>query len=229
MEGKLYGVGTGPGDPELITMKAVRIIMQCPVIAVPISGGGECVARNIARQAVPSIEDKQILEVSMPMTRSERELQEAHEHAADLIINCLKDGRDVAFLTLGDPTIYSTYIYIHRLVRQRGYEAQIIPGVPSFCAVSSTLDDCLVETGQSLHVFPGAYGDIGALLKLSGTKVIMKSGKSFSSIYRELRADQHNKSIKIVENCGLDNERVFDTLEQAAQSLGYFSVIVVKD
>ncbi len=228
MKGKLYGVGTGPGDPELITLKAVRIIVLCPVIAVPISGGGERVALNIVCQVIPSVEDKRLLELDMPMTRDEAILRAAHQKAAEEIIRVLDRGENVAFLTLGDPTVYSTYIYLHRLVRERGYNAEIIPGVPSFCAASARVGDCLVETGQPLHILPGAYGDISAQLALNGTKVIMKSGKSLDKL-RDVLSDGAHHSIKIVENCGMPGERIYETLEQAETRPGYFSVVIVKD
>jgi precorrin-2/cobalt-factor-2 C20-methyltransferase len=120
MTGTLYGVGIGPGDPELMTLKAVRIIRDCSVIVVPKSGDGERVALNIAAQAVPELGDKQLVELDMPMTRDPERLRTSHKAAADTIAGFLADGLDVAFITLGDPTIYSTYIYVHRLVGDRG-------------------------------------------------------------------------------------------------------------
>jgi precorrin-2/cobalt-factor-2 C20-methyltransferase len=229
MKGTLFGVGTGPGDPELMTLKAVHVITRCPVIAMPISGSGEHLALSIARQAVPAIDSKRILELSMPMTRDENALRESHAFAAGQIIDILERGEDVAFLTLGDPTIYSTYIYVHRLVSERGYDAVIIPGVPSFCAASARLGDCLVETGQTLHVIPGSYGDTGAQLQLDGTKVIMKSGKSFDEMRRQLHSQNQSHSVRMVENCGLHNERVYETLDKAGDRPGYFSIVIVKD
>ena len=119
MTAKLYGIGVGPGDPELMTLKAVRLIGECDYVAVPKSGDGEGVAKQIARQAVRDFDQKQLLEVSMPMTRDPQVLEESHRRAAEQIEACLSAGKSVAFLTLGDPAIYSTYIYVHKRVRSQ--------------------------------------------------------------------------------------------------------------
>ncbi len=229
MDGTLFGVGIGPGDPELITVKAVRIIERCSVIAVPRSGDGERMALNIARRAVPSLMDKQIVELDMPMTRDTALLRLSHIRAADKIIESLKNGDDVAFLTLGDPSVYSTYIYVHRIVKENGCQAEIIPGVPSFCAVSARLGDGLVETSEALHIIPGSYEDLKAHLKLKGTKVLMKCGKAFPDVRAELIGAGLSQNAKMIENCGLESERVYNSLGDADASAGYFSVIVIKN
>ena len=229
MTGTLYGVGIGPGDPELMTVKAVRVIGECAVIAVPKSGDGERVALSIARQTVPDLMDKRIVELDMPMTRDDKTLRRLHARAADTLAGILEVGESVAFLTLGDPTVYSTYIYIHRLIKERGYGAVIIPGVPSFCAVSARLGDCLVETSQALHVIPGSYGGLDGQLALPGTKVLMKCGRSFPSVRQRLGELGLTGSAKMIENCGFESERVFKSIDEADESAGYFSVIVVKD
>jgi precorrin-2/cobalt-factor-2 C20-methyltransferase len=229
LTGTLYGVGIGPGDPELLTLKAVRIIRESSVIAVPKSWDGERVALGIARQAVPEIETKQLLELAMPMTKDEAVLRSSHQMAADIVIGYLRQGTDVAFLTLGDPSVYSTYIYVHRLVRAAGYAAEIIPGVPSFCAVSAKLGDALVETSEPLHVIPGSYGKLRESLSLRGTKVLMKSGKAFQQVRTELQSMGCLDKAKMVANCGMKNEMIYDSLADADASACYFSVIVVKD
>jgi precorrin-2/cobalt-factor-2 C20-methyltransferase len=230
MTGTLYGVGLGPGDAELVTFRAARAIRESGIVAVPNSGDGERVALSIAQRAVPEMSGKQVVELDMPMTKDEELLRLSHMKAADLIIGYLKKDINVAFLTLGDPCIYSTYIYIHRLVRKQGFRAEIIPGVPSFCAVSAKLGDALAETSQPLHIIPGSYEGLRRNLELPGTKVIMKSGKSFSGVLSELTGSGQVKNAKMVENCGRDNERVVENLlDLGDDSAGYFSIIIVKD
>ena len=129
MRGMLYGVGVGPGDPELITRKAERVIRQSAVLAVPDAGRGEKTALNIVGELA---EGKQLLSCAAPMVRDHEALNAAYERNADLVCAALDQGKDVAFITLGDPTVYSTYLYLHKKVVARGYDAQIIPGVPSF-------------------------------------------------------------------------------------------------
>ena len=158
MAGKLYGIGVGPGDPELMTLKAVRLIEECDIVAVPKSGEGEGVARQIAKGAVKDFEQKNVIEVSMPMTRDPQVLEQSHQAAAQLIEGYLKEGKSVAFLTLGDPAIYSTYIYVHKRVQQHGYPVEMVPGVPSFCAVAAKLNTGLAEGAQPLHIILSGRG-----------------------------------------------------------------------
>lgn len=124
MNGTLYGVGVGPGDPRLMTYLAVDTIKCCPVLAVPADGKGKAVAYRIASGIVKNLDQKECLDLATPMTKDRAVLDAAYQTAADRIIEKLEQGLDVACLTLGDPTIYSTYIYIHRLVKARGYDAR---------------------------------------------------------------------------------------------------------
>jgi precorrin-2/cobalt-factor-2 C20-methyltransferase len=205
------------------------VIKECGVIVVPKSGDGERVALNIARQAVPEIGEKLIVELEMPMTREREALRASHLKAAETIMDFLVDGLSVAFLTLGDPTVYSTYIYVHRIVGDRGYPTEIIPGVPSFCAVSAKLGDALAETSQPLHIIPGSYGNLRESLELSGTKVFMKSGKAFGEVKTTLTELGLLENAKMVENCGLESERIYCSLSEAESESGYFTIVVVKD
>lgn len=227
MIGKLYGVGIGPGDAELITIKAVRTIQKCSIIAIPKSGNGNCTALNIAEQAVPEIVNKILIELNMPMTRDKRYLNECREKAADEIIEYLNEGIDVAFLTLGDPTIYSTYIYIHKIVKKRGFEPLIISGVTSFCAVAAKLGESLTQASQPLHIIPGSYACMEDNINLEGTKVLMKTGKSFAEVKAILQKKNLLQKTKMIQNCGMPNEKIFLSLENTDNSPGYFSIIII--
>lgn len=227
--GKLYGLGVGPGDPELMTMKAARLIRECRAVAIPVSGKETNVAYEIAKGAVPEIEQKELLEISMPMIREESKLKESHDKAAEAVIAELDKGKDIAFLTLGDPSIYSTYIYIHNRVKARGYETEIVPGIPSFCAVAARLNEGLTEASEALHVIPASYDGLEEALALKGTKVLMKSGKSIGKVKAHLTAMEKPPAVKMVERCGMEGERVFERLEELDEEAGYFSILVVKD
>ena len=111
-KGKLYGIGVGPGDPELLTLKALRLLKECPVIGIPGKNPSESVAFNIAKGACPEIERKQLLLLETPMTKDRDVLDEGYDKAAEQIIECLDQGKDVVVVTLGDSTVYSTYIYM---------------------------------------------------------------------------------------------------------------------
>lgn len=226
---KLYGIGVGPGDYELMTLKAVRLIRESEVIVIPDSAQDVNIAFTIAKGAVPEIESKEILEVKMPMIRDKAKLLESHKLAAQQIIELLEKGKDVAFLTLGDPSIYSTYIYVHNLIIEGGYEAQIVPGIPSFCAVAARLNEGLTEASQALHIIPASYEGIEDALRLKGTKILMKSGKSIGKIKSLIKRIHHDMEVKMVERCGMEGERVFSSIDDIDEDASYFSILVVKD
>ena len=139
MRGKIYGIGVGPGDPELMTLKAVRLIREADVIAIPGKDRESCTAYQIASGAVPEIKDKEIIPAVFPMTKNETVLRESHEAAVQSFTALMDQGKTIAFLTLGDVTIYSTYGYVHQKLLSLGYESILVNGVPSFCAAAAKL------------------------------------------------------------------------------------------
>ena len=227
MAGKLYGIGVGPGDPELLTLKAVRIIRESEVIAVPGTVKEESVAYKIVKQAVPELDEKEIIAVPMPMTKDKALLEESHEKGAKMVEEILDSGRNVAFLTLGDPTVYATYIYIHKRVEKAGYDTEIISGITSFCAVAARLNIGLVEKAEPLHVIPASY-QIEDALKLPGTKVLMKAGKKMKSVKETLKA-MPDCQVMMIENCGMENEKIYRSADEIDENAGYYSLIIVKE
>ena len=147
-------------------------------------------------------------------------------NATTAIIEKLKEGKDVACLTLGDPTIYSTYIYIHRLVKAQGYATQIINGIPSFCAVSAKLGDSLVDRSEQLHIIPSTY-DIEDGLKLPGTKVLMKAASKMHLVKETLQRNELKGSM--IENCGMPEEHIYHGVDEIPDQASYYSIIVVKE
>lgn len=225
MKGKLFGVGVGPGDPELLTLKAVRLIKENNIVAVPGETKAESIAYKIVKKAIVEIESKEIIAIPMPMTKDEKKLSQSHQEGAETIIKYLENGENVVFLTLGDPTIYSTYMYIHGIVGYRGYETEIISGITSFCAASARLNESLVEKSEMLHIVPSSYGVEEALL-LKGTKVLMKAGKKMNKVKEALQ--KKGCKITMVENCGMENEKIFRRPEEI-NNVGYYSLIIVKE
>lgn len=221
-----YGVGVGPGDPELMTLKAVRIIRESQVLAVPGKTREASTAYQIAAAAIPELGQKLCICIDMPMTKDERKLAESHEKGRDQVIEQLAKGRSVAFLTLGDPSIYSTYLYLQRLVRQAGYATQIVSGIASFLAASAALGQGLVERDQQLHIIPSTYG-IEEALELPGTRVLMKAGKKMAAVKQAML--QRQEEIYLVENCGMPGERICVGAEQIPEDAGYYSIIILKE
>lgn len=226
MAGMLYGVGVGPGAPELMTIQAARVIRDCDVILAPGKDPRRTVAWEIAAGAVPEIEEKEAVGIHMPMTKDPDVLKAAHAEAVRTITAVLAEGKTAAFLTLGDPCIYSTYLYVHRQVRGAGYEARIINGIPSFLAVAAAAGEGLVENAQMLHVIPASY-PAGESLALPGTKVLMKAGRAAAQVRDELLA--LGARGWAVERCGMEGERIFGSLEEIPDDLSYYSIIVAKE
>lgn len=228
MKGILFGVGVGPGDPELLTLQALKVINTADIIAVPKTDGQTLSALKIA-QAVCDLSNKEIVEVYMPMTREEAVLQESHQKGAAELRQRLAAGKNIAFLTLGDPSIYSTYIYLHRQVLEAGFEARLIPGVPSFCAVAAKLNDCLCIGGEPLQIIPASHQGLGDYLEGPGTKILMKSGESFPAVRTALAAKGLLAGAAMVERCGMEGEKVYRDLNEVQGKPSYFTIIVVKD
>lgn len=224
MSAKLYGLGIGPGDPELITLKALRIMKESHIIAVPGEQVDKSVAYQIARQAYKELDHKTVIAIHMPMIKDEKQLQESHELGAKTLESYLKDEKQVAFLTLGDPTIYSTYLYLHRLVIKHGYEAEIVSGIPSFCAVASRLNRGLVEKSEALHIIPASYPTEEAL-ELSGTKVLMKAGRKIGEVKQRLL--EKNIDAVMIENCGMKEEKIYYHTSEIPEDAGYYSLMIV--
>ena len=224
-KGTLYGVGVGPGDPELLTLKAQRVLSQADVIAVPDKGTGEKTALNIIGNLA---EGKPLLYCSAPMVRDPVQLEAAYTENAEKIAALLDDGKTVAFITLGDPSVYSTYLYIHRRVLAMGYEARIIPGVPSFCAVAAALGEGLCEGSDRLLIVPASHQDIGDCLTVDANYVFMKAGREIGKLRDTLAAHGLLDRAAMVENCGMETERVYPRFAGAPDGSGYFSVVLVK-
>ena len=228
-KGIFYGVGVGPGDPELLTVKALRIMGECPVLACPQTKSGEMLALDIVRQAM-DVSEKIILPLHFAMSRDEAVQRAAHEKAVDEVCRHLDQGQDVAMPNLGDVSIYSTYCYLMELVKQRGYETRMVAGVPSFCAIAARLGISLTEMNSPLHIAPGS-SDLEEVLHWPGNKILMKSGRQMPGVLQAI--DEHASLAKsaMIQNCGLPDEHVFPNLaeETPKENTGYFATVIVKE
>ena len=228
-KGRLYGVGVGPGDPGLMTLRGAEVIRACPVVAVPVSGGERLVALEIARQAVPEVAEKELLRLDFPMIRDRATLEKCYDTAARAVMAVLDSGRDVAMLNLGDPSLYATYSSVQRRVlAAERYQVITIPGVPSFCAVAARLDMSLTKPHLPLHIVPGGYPGVEEALDLPGAKVLMKDGKEVPRL-KELLAGRPGLTARMVTDCGLPTQRVYRDLREADDPTGYFSTVIIEE
>ena len=228
MEGTLYSVGIGPGDPELMTLKAVRLIVEADVIAIPQGDNDVLTAKNIVNQVVDLSAKEQLL-IYMPMTKDMVAMDKAHDEGADAVIKLLKEGKNVVFITLGDPTVYATCIYVHKRVLAKGYKAELVPGVPSFCAVAAKLNVALCERSEPLIILPGSYKQSAAFLDGPGNKVLMKSASQIAKVRDELKERGLISHAAMIERCGLPGEKIYKDLNEIDEKSSYFSVILVKE
>lgn len=246
MQGIFYGVGVGPGDPELMTIKAVKVIRDCDVIAVAVSspdlqepeykepGCGrqymsfleKCVAYQIALPSVPEIAGKAKLYLPMPMMKEKEKLKQIHDSCAKKTATILEQGKDVAFITLGDPSVYSTCLYVQKRLKRAGYETRLIAGIPSFCAAAARLGEGLAENQEELHIIPASY-EIESGLELPGTKVLMKAGKKMP--YVKQIVQERGLQVRMVENCGMETERIYGSVDEIPDQASYYSLILLKE
>ncbi len=224
--GTLYGVSVGPGDPELITVKAKNTLERCRVLAVPVTHKNSSLALDIVCKMM-DISGKETLPLLFPMTTDQTELSSHYNANAVRIEEVLTNGVDVAFACLGDVSVFSTFAYIAEILKARDYPVVMIPGVTSFCACACALGISLTAADQPLHIIPGSFYAIGEELKLSGTKVLMKSGSQFSKI-RDTVASSGQAACAAVD-CGLDSEHLYPNITDMPDDPGYFTTIIVKE
>ena len=215
--GTLYGIGVGPGDPDLLTLKAVKVLAAADVIACPAKGDSPGIAYQIAALAYPGISGKERLLLNFPMKKGDQ--IEAHQKAAKQIESRLQMGKTVAFLTLGDPGFYSTFSYISAIVKRKGFEIDIINGVPSFCAAAARLQIPIAAGEESVMITTGEFYDF------DGTLIVMKAGNNLKALKKEVETRQ--KSAYLVENVGMKDERVYNGVSNIPDQTGYFSILIV--
>ena len=224
--GTYYAVSVGPGDPELLTLQAVRTLERCAVIAAPQTASGHMLALDIARAAV-DLRGKKILPPAFSMSTDAGTREACWRAAADAVEAALDAGDDVALVNLGDVSLYATAYYILDLIRADGYVAVMLPGVTSICAVAARLGRSLTRMEEPVHILPGS-ADLADALRLPGTKVLMKSGRAIREAVDAIAQAGLLDRAALVADCGLPTEQVCEDLRQLPEQLSYFATILVR-
>ena len=234
MKGTLYGVGLGPGDPELVTVKAARLIGSADVIAYHSARHGRSIARGIAE---PYLRDGQIEEhLVYPVTTEATEhpggytgaMEDFYAEAAERIAAHLDAGRDVALLAEGDPLFYSSYMHMHTRLTQR-FDAVIVPGVTSVSAASAATGTPLVQGDEVLTILPGTLPAAELTRRLADTDaaVIMKLGKSYPEVREALSATRRLDRAFYVERASTEQQRVLSAADVDEATVPYFSIVML--
>lgn len=225
MTGTLYGVGLGPGDPGLITLKAARLISSAQVIAYPALAGSDSFARAIAADLIP--EGAQEIIMDVPMTPARAPAQAAYDKSAARIAAELDVGRDVVCLCEGDPLFYGSFMYLH--ARLAGmYEVQVIPGVTSVTACAAVAGRPLVARNEVLTVLPGPLPEDRMRMQIreAETLAIMKVGRHLPKLRALLEREGLAERAVYIERATLAQE-VRLPLAEAPETAPYFSMILM--
>lgn len=230
MNGHLYGIGVGPGDPELLTMKAARILGCVDLILAASSTKNEgSLALDIARPHLRS--GAEIISLGFPMTRSGDTLRAAWEENARLVLAELEKGRDAAFLTLGDPMLYSTFAYLLRTLRALAPDqpVTVVPGITSFQAAAAATETVLAEGSENLLVLPGIREASGLRRSVEGADnaVILKAYTNFAAIREELRTFPPETHCVFASKVGMKDQFIARSLDQAPEDPAYLSLLLL--
>ncbi|MCA0042343.1 precorrin-2 C(20)-methyltransferase [Celeribacter litoreus] len=225
MTGKLYGIGLGPGDPELMTLKAARLIRSARVVAYPTLAGGSSFARAIAADFISETARELVMDV--PMTVARAPAQDAYDAGAVEIRAALDAGDDVVVLCEGDPFFYGSFMYLFARLKD-DYDIEIVPGVSSVNACAAAAKLPLVARNERLTVLPAPNDDAALNAALSGaeTLVLMKLGRHLPRIRAAIEAAGLTDKAYYIERA-TTGEEVVCSLSEAPEKAPYFSMILI--
>jgi len=225
--GTLYGLGVGPGDPELITLKALRLLRACPVLAWPAPEEGPSLARSIVEEHLPGGQTE--IAIRMPMSVARFPAQEVYDRAADEMAGHLSAGRDVAVLCEGDPFFYGSFMYLFGRMVDR-FPVHVVPGVSSMMACSAVLDAPLAARNDVLTVLPAPIEEnrLEAALATADAAAILKLGRHFAKVRAVLDRLGLAGRARYVERATMgEQQRILPVAAVDPEAVPYFSMILV--
>ncbi len=230
--GTLYGIGVGPGDPELITLKAINILRR---VAVVFAAASTKDSHSLAEKIVsPHLKEGVPVEpLGFPMTRDKKILTEAWQENARIVVETLKKGEDAAFITLGDPMIYSTFGYLMRTIKETDPDIsiEIIPGITSYQAGAAAAGQILVEAEESYAVISGALGSqkLKDIINHTDSVVMLKVYRNYKEILDTLNELDLTAGSVLISRCGLDREEIDVNLkDRPERTPPYLSFLIIK-
>lgn len=228
--GRFTGIGVGPGDPELLTLKAVRALAAADVVIAPrTEKRDDSIALSIAKPHMRS--DVEILELVFPMVYHSDALSEAWLNNRTVIRERLDAGQHVVFLTLGDPMFYSTYIYVFELLSGCGHDVETIPGIPAFCAIASHHGKPIVEGDDILSIVPATVEaeKMEKIFAASDRLVLMKISRNFTELRERLQRHGFAEQALMVSKCGQPEEQVHEEFMTVnPQEVTYLSTVLTR-
>lgn len=226
MRGVLYGVGVGPGDPDLLTLKAVSVIGRVDVLAYPTNAAGDSLARRIASPFIP--EKTQEYGFLLPMRTERGPARDAYDAAAGHLDAVLLEGRTVALLCEGDPFFYGSFMYLFTRLAER-HEIEVIPGVTSLTASAAMLGRPLAARDDTLKILPATLDEEVLRRELLSVKAaaIVKIGRCFEKIRRLLEELNLHEGAMIVENATLPEQKVMRVVDVPCGARSYFAIILI--
>ena len=226
LSGTLYGLGVGPGDPELITVKALGILGRVPVIAYPATASGDSMARRIAGPHILAGQTE--LPIAIDIGVGHGENAGAYDRGAEAIALHLGAGRDVALLCEGDPFFYGSFMYVFQRLAE-SWPVVVVPGISSLNACAAALKAPLAGGADVLSIVPATLDEdrLKAAIMAADACAIIKIGRHFAKLARVLdRLDLTNKA-RYIERVGMDGERSLPFEHISADEVPYFSMVLV--
>ena len=223
--GKLYGIGVGPGDPELLTVKALRRLQAAPVVAYPVSDGGKSLSRSIV---AGYLRPKQIEVPLWYPFKLEQSSQPYYDQAAETLAEHLEAGRDVVVLCEGDPFFYGTFMYLFTRLSGR-FATEVVPGVSSVMANASMLGTPLTYRNDVFVVLPGTLSAevLCEKLRVADAAIILKLGRNFAKVYAVLETLDLLDRARYIERATMPNQQILPIRDVDPESVPYFALISI--
>lgn len=229
-----YGIGVGPGDPELLTLKALNILNNVDIIFAPKAKSKD---DSLARQIVQNILDKEkeFIELEFPMTKNKEELEKRYKNSAEIILQKINCGNQVAYLTIGDPLLYSTYVYLLEALKEKCPDLAIetIPGISAYSAVAARFSYSMAEKNEKVCIcpVPDDLNDLKKTILDNDTIVIMKVAKKLPEVVKLLEEMGLAQSAIFGSHVGMPGEKLikgFNDGSSFSEKEGYLSTIIVR-